>query len=590
VATRLKRARARAAPSTSSASATADRFAVAMLIAIVIVANVALTWGRWGDVITDVGRELDTALQVSQGRCLYADVRSYYGPLAPYLNAVLFRLFGARVEVLAAAGVLTGTLLSIAVYRCVRLFAGRPVATATAFVVLQAGVFAQTFVNNIFNFVVPYSYAATYGTLLATASVYFLLRHLLAERPRDLWLSAGLLALVAASKLEPLFAAAVAHLVAVASLAIRRRASFSRLAPYLLPLGGILAIYGYFYSKAGPALFHDNLFLKSNATAGGYALRYAGLLDWPDSLAQLALSAVSFAVCGAAAAWASRGGGVAKVMAAATVIAGVAGWTWTTHQLLVLPLALAVAGVDVLWRARRARCLEARDAARLTLLAFGLAALARVVLHAVAEHYGFYLVIPAVAACGAWIGGTLPGLLPPSGRGPAAVLAAVWLAVVGATHALDTHLTAVRTYGAVTPAVVRSVRGALPLPVPYVGVVDSAVRYLETQPRGSRVLAVPHGVGIAFLAGLQNALGVHALLPPDVAGGYDDARLIADLERNPPDFIVYTSADTSEYGKRGFGVDYAVDLALWIEARYERRDHWRNNSYYVAVLGRKPAR
>jgi predicted membrane-bound mannosyltransferase len=139
VATRLKRAAP--APPTRAVSPTVGRLAAAAAIAVVLAANLALTWGRWGDIVTDVGRELDTALQLSQGRRLYTDVRSYYGPLAPYVNAALFRLFGARVGVLAAAGVVTGALLSIVAYRSVRLFAGRPVAAATAVAVLQAGVF-----------------------------------------------------------------------------------------------------------------------------------------------------------------------------------------------------------------------------------------------------------------------------------------------------------------------------------------------------------------------------------------------------------------------------------------------------------------
>jgi len=587
VATRLTRATA--APPASSDSFGAEHFAVAMVLGVVLVANVTMTWGRWGDVITDIGRELDTALQLSQGRRLYADVRWYYGPLAPYVNALLFRVFGARVEVLATAGLLTGTLLSIAVYRCVRLFAGRVVATAAAVAVLQAGVFVQMYTNNIFNFVVPYTYAATYGTLLATASVYFLLRHVLAERPRDLWVSAGLLALVGLSKLEPLFAAAAAHGVALVSLGVAGRLSLRRAAPYLVSVGGPIVVYGYFYSTCGPALWSDNLFLRSNVTAGDYALRHSGLLEVRESLLQIALSVAILAVCVAVAAWAARQARVWATAAAAIVILAVVIGGGTGRQLRLLPFVLAVVGAQLLWRAARARRLEAVDAALLTFVAFGFAAAARIVLHATAEHYGFYLLMPPLAAFAAWLGGRLPLPLPAAQRTHVAPLAAAWFLGVAVSHAAQTHRAAFATYGGARPAQVGTVRGALPVTVPYQGSVDNAVRWLETQPRGSRVLVVPQGVGITFLAGLQNALGIHALLPQDIAGRYDDARIIADLERNPPDFVVYTSADTREYGKQGFGADYGQAIAQWIEARYERRGLWRTQSYRVAVLGRKPA-
>src|SRR5262245_47132496 len=45
--------------------------------------------GRWGDIITDTGRELDVPKQLLAGKMLYRDVRYWYGPLAPCLNAVL---------------------------------------------------------------------------------------------------------------------------------------------------------------------------------------------------------------------------------------------------------------------------------------------------------------------------------------------------------------------------------------------------------------------------------------------------------------------------------------------------------------------
>src|SRR5262249_21751593 len=56
----------------------------------------ALTWNRWGDLIIDCGRELDTPRQLAEGKMLYRDVRYWYGPFAPYFNSVLFRVFGTN--------------------------------------------------------------------------------------------------------------------------------------------------------------------------------------------------------------------------------------------------------------------------------------------------------------------------------------------------------------------------------------------------------------------------------------------------------------------------------------------------------------
>jgi hypothetical protein len=52
----------------------------------------------------DTGRELDLARLIAEGHRLYVDVAYYYGPIAPQLNALLMRVFGAHLNVLVAAG------------------------------------------------------------------------------------------------------------------------------------------------------------------------------------------------------------------------------------------------------------------------------------------------------------------------------------------------------------------------------------------------------------------------------------------------------------------------------------------------------
>ena len=52
----------------------------------------SLTWGRWGNVTIDSGREMYVPSALASGKTLYVDVWYPYTPAAPYLNAVLFRL------------------------------------------------------------------------------------------------------------------------------------------------------------------------------------------------------------------------------------------------------------------------------------------------------------------------------------------------------------------------------------------------------------------------------------------------------------------------------------------------------------------
>ena len=66
----------------------------------------SLTWAHWGDLTVDCGREMYASAELVSGKTLYSDVWYPYNPGSPYLNSVLFRLFGVHLSVLYCAGAL----------------------------------------------------------------------------------------------------------------------------------------------------------------------------------------------------------------------------------------------------------------------------------------------------------------------------------------------------------------------------------------------------------------------------------------------------------------------------------------------------
>ena len=77
---------------------------------IVAVAGVMawFTWGHWGDFQFDCGREIYVPAAILQGKLLYRDIWYMYGMLAPYVQALLYRVFG----------------ISLTAYSSVRLWPG----------------------------------------------------------------------------------------------------------------------------------------------------------------------------------------------------------------------------------------------------------------------------------------------------------------------------------------------------------------------------------------------------------------------------------------------------------------------------------
>src|SRR6476619_6142273 len=55
------------------------------------------TWQTWADVLIDFGREVYVPWQLTQGKVLYRDIAYFNGPLSPYLNTLVFKIFGVSL-------------------------------------------------------------------------------------------------------------------------------------------------------------------------------------------------------------------------------------------------------------------------------------------------------------------------------------------------------------------------------------------------------------------------------------------------------------------------------------------------------------
>ena len=120
------------------------------------------TWATWGNLSIDSGHEAYIAAILVQGKTLYRDVLWMYTPLSPYTNAILFWLFGVRLEVLYWAGSLAALFSAVLLFLTGKLLSSRLAGWAAGCVILL-----QAFHAWHFCFPLPYSFAAVYGCLAA---------------------------------------------------------------------------------------------------------------------------------------------------------------------------------------------------------------------------------------------------------------------------------------------------------------------------------------------------------------------------------------------------------------------------------------
>src|SRR5215472_16972126 len=76
----------------------------------------AWSWGRLVEIQYDFGREVYIPWQLALGRRLYVDLVYFYGPLSPYLNALVFRLLGSGVQILMGINLIIVSLILILLY------------------------------------------------------------------------------------------------------------------------------------------------------------------------------------------------------------------------------------------------------------------------------------------------------------------------------------------------------------------------------------------------------------------------------------------------------------------------------------------
>jgi hypothetical protein len=96
-----------------------------LTIFISLCVGMAASWQRWGNPLVDSGRELNVPLRLLHGEQLYSQVNYIYGPLSPYLNALLYWIFRPSLWVIWAHGFLVTLLILGLTFWIARQITGR---------------------------------------------------------------------------------------------------------------------------------------------------------------------------------------------------------------------------------------------------------------------------------------------------------------------------------------------------------------------------------------------------------------------------------------------------------------------------------
>jgi hypothetical protein len=566
--------------------------AVLAIHSAVFIVLLAWSWRQWPDPLVDFGRELYVPWQITQGRMLYRDLASLFGPLSPYVNALWFRLFGVSLMTLAMVNVLILAAMAAAIYHFVRVSADRVTASAATLAILLLFGFSQYDAGGNYNFITPYSHEATHGLALSVASLVFLQHGFSAASRLSFALAGGCVGLTLLTKPEIVVAAGAAAFAgwcAAYLLGIADRRSLNR----SLSLFASMAV-------IPPALFFA-YFMASlpvrdavRATLGAWAPLagadipanrfYQVVTGMDEPLANLGRMVWTFAgfvlfvIASAAVSWTRRKEEPPRKPRRLLGI-GLVAVTILLLQRGGLPRALpliAFTGVVaaialLLWR-RDDRDSIFRSFALLMWSTFGLAMLAKIGLNARLLHYGFYLSLPATVTAIVLVTWVVPHVLEVLHSHPAALrfrrlalwgLAAALVPYLG--HAYAWSRTKTLPVGAGGDRFYASTSSA------HSGVVLEALETLQRSAHpGATLAVVPEGIIVNYLLRLDSPLRVVNLMPPEIAAFGEDA-VLDSLCARPPDFMLVIERDVREYGFPPFGSDarYGLKVLTWVRRHYE---------------------
>jgi hypothetical protein len=602
-------------PSRSAAFAAPARPSVVVVVlhAAAFAALLAWSWRKWPDPLVDFGRELYVPWQLTNGRMLYRDIASLFGPLSPYVNALWFRLFGASLMTLAMVNtaILAATIAGI--YHLLRTATDRvTAASATLAAVLLFGFTQYLDVGN-YNWATPYSHEATHGVALSVAALVAWQGAIEGRRGLAA-VSGACCGLVALTK--PEVAAALAVAIAAgfggAWFVLDRRAAGRTIVPFVVALVLPAMLFFFYFHVAGP--------MSVPRAAGSVAAGWIPVFTTPIARNAfyervtgfdrplyhafqmvLAFAGVAAFVAMAIALCRTSCSGVGRI----ALLGGQGVW------LLLVAFAVPYFGVSralplialtgfAYAAVSAVRATSERDRRRaLALLAwsaFSVAMLAKMLLNAQIYHYGFYLALPATTLTVVVLLWIVPRAIGPFIGGDAArrtrqlLAAAVFVSV--APHLALSNM----WFGGKT---IRVGSGAdmflASAGASWQGdAVREAVAWVQhNAPSDATLAVVPEGIMINYLARRQTPVPFVNFMPPELMA-FGEGAMIDAFARHPPDFVLIVDRDTSEYGYASFGADprYGARLMAWLRDRYERvtqagRDPLRQDAGGIVVMRRK---
>ena len=533
----------------------------------------SVSWLTWGDLIVDTGTDLWVPTQLLQGKALYTDVFYEFGFFPPYFLAFLYRIFGIQVYTLIGCGIGVTISMCVALYKIARFFLDQVVSGLVVITFLF--VFAFGNYAHIFNFILPYSFAAVFYILFLSAALYCFLRFILFDQ--ESWLLGWIFFVVLAfcSRVEMTFPVWGGFtLIGAVQVLKYHKQPFWKYgvyfgAPVFISLLSYGVFFGEFLDYVSKRILIPNQFNRSLAGLAHFSQQ--GLsIGKSLGLHLLLLVLIGISSMLLARALGHPGNRVSLLLCGGTLVSA---FYLAFHamrprlQYKSLPVILLLGIVMTLCNLARADQFKLH-LARLTIFLIALLTMLRTFFNPDPVFYGFYLLDLGIICYYLFFFQMLkPVILRYFGNFPwtifSVLLGSYFLLCIGISWAISFYWGSQKNIEITTDRGTLFCRNDIRTKRFW-----EAVSYLRDQTSPNSTLAVfPIGVALNFFSLKENPAGYYMFSPPPlhVLG---EQHIITRLAQAKVDYIALLRQDTSEDGYASFGKDYGKELYAWILNNY----------------------
>ncbi len=555
-----------------------------------------LSWQRWPDILVDFGRELYVAWQIKQGSFPYRDIMYLKGSISPYINALLFRMFGTSIITIATFNLILIVFLTCLIYRFFIETTDKIVATATSTTFLGIFAFSQYVGIGNYNYVTPFSHEWTHGILFSFISIYTLLIYLRQRRSFWLIVIGSSIGIVFLTRIEVFLAISVGMFVSLLFLLVsekQRIESYLKLFCYLL-VGFIIPLLCFTiflscymdYENAISSILiqYKIIFGGGSGTSNVFYLRSIGIdkpmLNTIKLLKTAGWYILILAIFGLGGYCANKISAIKHQVLLIIAKIGIVAicvsflivqihFLQATRALPIVMAGLITYYFFIIWRNRNDKQKLVRFLPIMVLTIFSLLLLLRMILNVRVYHYGFAMAMPATLLAVMTLLYHVPQFIGKVVNNVTFVrnIGIVLLTVIIIMHInLSKKFYEQKTFpvGSGGDTILTNNPNISPRGLGIKLALDKINKVIKPD---EVFLVIPNGVMLNYLSRRDNHCYYVGATPTTLLR-FGENKVLNAIKASSADYVILVDRDVTEFGYKFFGQDFAAKIYTWINENY----------------------